>query len=99
MCRWPPGVGDNDLLATTLKDSRYGGGPGLALSRLHDDRYTDELRGQRGGIAEVDGAPVPVVQTVGPPAWERSIQGRRGRRHRARRRRWGKWNWRVPVRA
>ena len=35
---------------------------------------TDEFRGQRGGIAEVDGAPVPVVEAVGPPAWERSIQ-------------------------
>ena len=39
---------------------------------------TDELRGQRGGIAEVDGAPVTVVQAVRSPAWERSIQDRRG---------------------
>ena len=46
MCRWPPGIGDNDPTATTVQDSRYGGGPGLAVSRLHDDRCTGELRGQ-----------------------------------------------------
>ena len=32
---------------------------------------TDELRWQRGGIAEVDGAPLVIVQAVGPPARER----------------------------
>ena len=42
---WPPGVGDDDLLAVAVQDSRYGGGPGLAVSRLHDDVRTDELRG------------------------------------------------------
>ena len=61
-----------------LEDSCYDGGPGLAVARLHDDVCTDEFRGQHGGIAEVDGAPVPVVEAVGPPAWERSIQDRRG---------------------
>ena len=60
-------VGDDDLLAATLQDHRYGGGPGLPVSRLHRDVCTDELRGQRGGIAEVEGAPVAVVQAVGAP--------------------------------
>ena len=69
--RWPPGVGDDDLLAAAFQDRRYGGGPGLPVSRLHRDFCTNELRGQRGSIAEVDGAPVPVVQTVGTPARER----------------------------
>ena len=68
---WPPEVGDDDLLAATLQDRRYGGGPRLAVSRLHGDVCPDELRGQGGGIAEVDGAPVAVVQVVRPPTWER----------------------------
>ena len=29
--RWPPGVGDNDLLTATFQARRYGGGPGLAV--------------------------------------------------------------------
>ena len=41
------------------RNSRDGGGPGLAGARLHDDLCTDELRGQRGGLAEEDGPPSP----------------------------------------
>ena len=67
-CRWPPGVGDDDLIAAPVEDRRYGGGPGLAASRLHDDRCADELRGQRGGIAEVDGSPLAIVQVRGEAA-------------------------------
>ena len=29
-------------------------------------------RGQPGGIAEVDGNPLVIVQAVGPPSWERA---------------------------
>ena len=36
-CRWTTGVGDDDLLAATVLDRRYGGGPGLAVPRLHSD--------------------------------------------------------------
>ena len=39
-------------------------GPGLAVSRLHDDRCPGEIRGQHSRIAEIDGAPGPVVQAV-----------------------------------
>ena len=31
-CHRPPGVGDDDLLAVALQDSRYGGSPGRAVS-------------------------------------------------------------------
>ncbi len=67
-CRWPPpGVGDDNLLAATLQDRRYDGVPALAVFQLHGDVCTDELRGQGGGIARVDGAPVPVVQARSSP--------------------------------
>ena len=36
-CRWPPGVGEDDLATATVFDCRYGGGPGLAVPRLHDN--------------------------------------------------------------
>ena len=41
---------------------------------------TGELGGKHRSIAEVDGAPVPVVQAVGPPAGGRGTQDRRGSR-------------------
>ena len=75
-----PGIGDDNLTAATVQDRRYGGGPELAVSRLHDDGCTDELRGQHSGIAEIDGAPVPVCLGGGaaslgaePPRPERGV--------------------------
>ncbi len=67
-CRWPSGVGEDDLFAAALQNRRYDGGPGLTVFQLHGDARADELRRQRGGITEVDGAPVPVVQAEGTPA-------------------------------
>ena len=47
----------------------------LTVPRLHDDGCAGEFRGQRGGIAEVDRAPVAIVQAVRSPAWERGCSG------------------------
>ena len=55
--RGTPGVADDPRLAAAIQDRCYGGGPGLACSRLHDDGCANPLRGQHGGIAEVAGAP------------------------------------------
>ena len=79
-CLWPSGVGDDDLIAAAVQDRCYGGGPGLAVSWLHGDVCANEIRRQRGGIAEVDGAPGAGFQVVGTPSWERGTQDLRGSR-------------------
>ena len=55
-CLWPPGVGDNDLLAATVQDRPF--------LWLHDDVCTDELRRAARRYHRV-------VQAVGPLAGER----------------------------
>ena len=60
-----PELVDDDLIAAAVQDRCYGGGPGLAVSWLHGDVCANEIRRQRGGIAEVDGAPGAGFQVVG----------------------------------
>ena len=74
------GVGDDDLLAAPVQNSRYGGGPGLAVFRLHGDASADEIGGQRGGVAVVDGAPLAGFQAMRTPTGERIGGGRGGGR-------------------
>ena len=76
--RWPPGVGDEDLLLAPVQNRRDGGGPALSIFRLHGDAHADELGGQPGRVAEVAGAPVAGLQSMRPPAGERITGGRGG---------------------
>ena len=76
--RWPPGVGNDDLVAAPVQHRRDGGGPALPVFRLHGDGGADEFGGQRGRVAVVDGPPVTGGQSVRPPSRARIGAGRGG---------------------
>ena len=80
LARWPSGVGDEDLVVAPVQHRRDGGGPALSVFCLHRDGGADELGGQRGRVAVVDGTPLAGGQAVRPPAGARIGTGCSGLR-------------------
>ena len=95
----PPGVSHNNPVVLTFENCLDFRSPTGTVFGLHGDRCTDELRGQHGGIAEVESTPGAAFSW-----WSRQPEsgaaregegggfGRGGGGG-------GKWNWRISIRA